>query len=139
MECVKFNIDLTWLNSLGGWEHWRFTAFKTYGYDIDNVEIIEKDILQNWDANFIAGGTQQDVLSQQARETITVRSQNLSIQQINAIARIKFSIRVIDETDSSNLTTVITDKSSFQYRTDNDKRHSIEFDILYPNQQTQSQ
>jgi len=134
----KFAIHLNWLNTLGGWEHWNFTAFKTFGDDISNVETIKRDIFQNWDTDFIAGLTESEHISLDANETIIVRSQDLTLQQINAIKNIKKSIKVNDETDTANIVTVLVDKSSFQYRTDNDKRHTIEFKITYPGQIIQS-
>ena len=137
--CVKYNIDLQWLNTLGGWEHWSFTAFKTYGWEVDDVETIEKDIFQNWDTDFIAGKTESQDISVKANQTIAVRSQDLTKQQINAISKIKFSIQVNDETDTTQIQTVLIDRGSIEYRTDNDKRHTIEFDIIYPSQQIQTQ
>lgn len=134
----KFSIDLMWLNTLGGWEHWNFTAWKTYGFDITEVRTIERDIFQNWDTDFIAGQTEREHISLKASEAITVRSQDLTLQQINAIARIKYSIKVNDETIVARIVTVLVDKGSFQYRTDADKRHTIEFIIRYPGKQIQS-
>lgn len=134
----KYSIVLSWLDTLGGWEYWNFTAQKTYGYEISDVQNIERDIFQDWDTDFIAGGTETEHLSLKSNSTITVRSQDLTIQQITAIARIKISIKVNDVTDSDNITTVIVDKTSFQIRTDNDKRHSLEFNIRYPSIMIQS-
>ena len=139
MSVCCFNIDLQWLNTLGGWEHFSFTAFKSFGYDIGQTETIERDIFQDWDADFITGLTESEHISIKANKVITVRSQDLTLEQINAIARIKFSIKVNDETDVDNIVTVLVDKSSFQYRTDADKRHTIEFKISYPSEQIQSQ
>ncbi len=130
--CCDFNLTLQWLNTLGGWEHWTFTAFKTHGYNIGDVETIKRDIFQNWDTDFIAGQTESEHIFIEANETVVVRSQDLTIDQINAIARIKFSIKVNDETDTSNIQTVLVDKASFQYRTDNDKRNEISFIITRP-------
>ena len=128
MNC--YNIDIQWLNTLGGWEHWRFTAFKTYGYAITNSETVQRDINQNWDTDFISGTTETENISINANETIAVRSQDLTLQQINAISKIKFSIKVNDET--GDLVTIVVDKANIQYRTDNDKRFTISFDIAYP-------
>tara|TARA_R110000765_G_scaffold391669_1_gene484642 strand:- start:11 stop:430 length:420 start_codon:yes stop_codon:yes gene_type:complete len=139
MSCCRYNIDLQWLNTLGGWEHWSFTSQKSYGFDIGKTETIQRDIFQNWDTDFIAGLTESEHISIKANKTITVRSQDLTIQQIEAIARIKFSIKVNDETDLANLVTVLVDKGSISYRTDNDKRHSIEFGIVYPSEVIQTQ
>lgn len=122
---------------MGGWEHYSFTAFKSYGWEIGSVETMQKDIYQNWDTDFITGLTESEHISIQAKKTVTVRSQLLTAAQINAIARIKFSIKVNDET--SDLVTVLVDKDSFSYRTDNDKLHSIEFNIVYPGEIIQTQ
>lgn len=135
----KYSIVLQWLDTLGGWEHWNFTAWKTHGWDIANVKTIKRDIFQDWDTDFIEGLTESEHISLESNENITVRSQDLTLQQINAIARIKLSIKVNDETSITNIVTVIVDKNSFKYRTDNDKRHSIEFNIRYPSEQIQSQ
>lgn len=134
----QYSIVLNWLNSLGGWEHWNFTAFKSFGYNIGNVETIKRDIFQDWDTDFIAGQTESEHISLDVNEAVQVRSQDLTLQQINAIARIKFSLKVNDETELGAIVTVLVDKSSFQYRTDNDKRHSIEFRISYPGKQVQT-
>ncbi len=134
----KFSIVLNWLNTLGGWEHWNFEAWKTYGFDISEVRTIERDIFQNWDTDFIAGLTESEHISLKSAEVITVRSQDLTLQQINAIAPIKYSIKVNDETDITTIVTVLVDKGSFQYRTDADKRHTIEFTVRYPRRQIQS-
>ena len=119
----KYSIDLNWLNTLGGVEHWNFTAQKTYGYNISDVVTMERDIFQNWDTDFIAGEKQSEHLSLKANESNIVRSQALTLQQVKAIAKIKYSIRVNDETDINNIVTVLVDKQSFTYRTDNDKQY----------------
>ena len=135
----KYSIDLNWLNTLGGVEHWNFTAQKTFGYGISNVVTIERDIFQNWDTDFVAGEKQSEHLNIKANESIIVRSQALTLQQVNAIAKIKYSIRVNDETDINSIVTVLVDKSSFTYRTEGDKQYFLEFNITYPDVQIQSQ
>lgn len=134
----KYYIVLQWLNTLGGWEFWNFQARKTYGYNISNVQNIKRDIFQNWDVDFSAGLVQNEHLSLEAEEVIRVRTQNLTVQQMNAIAQIKFSIKVMDVTDPTRDIVVLVDKSSFQYRTDGEKITSLEFDITYPQKQIQS-
>lgn len=131
----QFQIQLAWLNSTGGWEFWNFLARKTHGFNIGRVETVETDIFQNFDTDFIAGQTEQEVLQVKANERIVVRSQILTTQQINAIARIRLSIRVRDVVLDR---TVIVDQSSFDYRTDSQKVPFIEFAISYPSEQIQS-
>lgn len=132
----KYFITISWLNSLGGWEYWKFQANKTYGYSISDTQTAKRDIFQDWSANF--SGTESEHLSIQASETVRVRSQNLTVQQMNAIVQIKFSLKVMDVTDASNKVTVLVDKGSVQYRTDGEKITTLEFDITYPSLQLQS-
>ena len=123
----KYQILLSWYNLLGGVELFNFTARKSYGYKIGEVQTSERDIFNDWSNDFSV--TQTDTIDIQANETILVRSQNLTEQQINAISQIKISPSVMDEDQGVN---VVIDRSSFTYRTDHDKRHEIEFTLTYP-------
>jgi len=134
----KYSIVLQWLNSLGGWEFWNFQAQKTYGYNISNVQTIKRDIFINLDLYFSAGLFQNEHLILEVEEVLRVRTQNLTFQQMNAIAQLKWSIKVMDVTDPTRDIVVIVDKSSFQYRTDGEKITSLEFDITYPQKQVQN-
>ena len=125
----KYNIILQWYNTLGGIETWNFTAFKSYGYNISGVQIADRDTFADWENNFTDAQYDHDLLDIKAAETITVRSQDLTVQQINAISQIKISPRIFDIDRNVN---VKINRSSFQFRTDNDKRHEIAFEITYP-------
>jgi len=130
-------INLTWLNSVGGWEYWTFTALHSYGYDSNDIGRIEKDIFQNWDADFISGQSEMEVLGKDVRSFITVRSQLLTKSQVDAIAKIRNSIKVQEVRSTGNVT-VLVDTGSFTYRTDKDKTITIEFRITYPREQIQT-
>jgi len=132
----KFSIVLAWINTLGGWEFWNFTAEKTHGEDVSNVQEIQRDIFNDWDNEFITGSTERDVLSLDAAEALVVRSQHLTEQQIDSIKNIRRSIKVIDFVDDF---TVIVNKGSFQFKTDGEKLYSLEFTITYPSKIIQSQ
>lgn len=132
----KYSIVLGWLNTLGGWEFCNFVANKSYSEDISEVKEVQRDIFDNWPSGFITGTTSRDVISLESAETITVRSQMLTLQQINGVKNIRRAIKVIDYTNNR---TVITNKGSFQYRTDGEKLHSIEFTVTYPGIIIQSQ
>lgn len=126
----KYSIVLNWYSPIGGLETFNFTAQKSYGYDINNVQTAQRDVFNNWDTDFIDGFIEYDTINIEANQRIIVRSQNLTQQQIDAIATIKLSPRIID---ADNEVGVLIDRSSFVYRTDNDKRYSIQFFITYPN------
>lgn len=131
-KCSNQELSLTWLNTIGGWEHWTFTARKTESYNMRDVQTITRDILEDWDTEFIGAQTEREHISLEANESLIVRSQNLTAQQVRAIARIKFSIKVQDMTDPLKPITVIVDKASIDYTTDKNKTNFIEFAISYP-------
>ena len=123
----KYSINLSWYNTLGGIELFNFVARKSYGYSIGKVVTSQRDVFNNWSNDF--SGTETDTIDIQANNTVVVRSQNLTEQQLNAIAQIKISPKVTDEDQG---VTVSINRSSFTYRTDHDKRFEIEFILTYP-------
>lgn len=131
-RCSEQSLSLSWLNTLGGWDHWVFTARKSYSYDIGNVQTIKRDIFQDWSTGFVTAQTESEHISVEAAESYIVRSQNLTRQQVEAIARIKYSIKAQDMTDPESPLTVIVDKGSITYTTDKAKTNFIEFKITYP-------
>lgn len=130
-------INLTWLNTLGAWEYWTFTARHSYGFDSNEVGRIERDIFQNWDADFIQGQSETEVLGKDVRPFIVVRSQLLTKNQVDALSRIRNSIKV-QEVKSTGNVTVLIESGSFTYRTDKEKLTTMEFKITYPREQIQS-
>lgn len=125
----KFSIFLSWYNLLGGVERFNFVARKSYGFKIGKVVSSKRDVFSDWDNDFANASIETDVIDIQANETIIVRSQNLTAQQVTAIAQIKLSPNVKDETRLINVT---INRGSFTFRTDHEKRHEFEFEITYP-------
>lgn len=138
-DCSDQSLPLTWLNSLGGWDYWTFTARKTYGINIGEVQTIQRDVLNDWDTDFIGEQTESEHILIESNDFYIVRSQNLTVQQVTAIAEIKRSIKVQDMTDPTNPVTIIVDKGSIQYTTDKAKTNFIEFLISYPSYFIQEQ
>ena len=125
----RYNILLAWYDSLGGIDTQSFTAYKSYGYDISNVQNSKRDIFNDWDSDFITGIGDSDTINIEANERIIIRSQDISLDRIDGLAQIKLSPAVFD--GGQNIKVNI-DRSSFVYRKDDDKRHSIQFFITYP-------
>lgn len=138
-SCTKQDIYLTWMNPLGGWNYYNFKAEKDYSVTIDRPSVITRDILSNWDDAFINSETEDDYISLNAREEVTVRSQFMSLSEIQAVAGIRTSIRVQQIKDNGKKVTVLVDKKSFKIYSDGDKLYSIEFSITYPRKRIQSQ
>jgi len=125
----KYSINLSWYNLLGGIELFSFVAQKSYGYTIGKVTKAKRDVFNDWDNDFLDAEVEIDVLDIPANETIIVRSQDLTEQQITAIAQIKVS-PVVNDVDQGLQVSI--DRKSFNYRTDGDKRHEISFILTYP-------
>jgi hypothetical protein len=139
-SCTKQNIYLTWLNNLGAWEYYNFTAKKDYGVDISGSKTISRDIFNNWDAEFINGETEEDYISfDSVNETVVVRSQLMTREELQAVKNIKTAIRVQQIRSDNTKVTVLVDKSSFKTYSDGDKLYQIEFEFKYPRTQIQTQ
>ena len=124
----KYSLILIWYNTLGGLDFWNFTAQKSYGYNISNAQISERDTFADWENNFTNATNDHDLLDLEVSERVIVRSQLLTSTQANGMAEIKISPKIVD----SSGVQVRIDRTSFNYRTDGDKFTEIEFVISYP-------
>ena len=132
MTCNK-NITLRWLNQLGGWEYFTFTARSTDGYDISNVRTFKKDIFADWPNNYQKIET--ETLSLEAAPSVVLRTGLLDQQQAAGVATIKLAIAIEDASTGESVT---IDRSSFPYRTEREKLIQLEFRINRVSEQIQS-
>ena len=139
-DCNNQEIYLTWLNSLDGWDYWKFTAEKNHNLNIESKDTIKRNVFSDWDNGFINGDTQNDVIGVTSYKQIEVFSQYLTLDEVQAISEIKQSIRVM-VLDGDIKTTVIVDSDSITVFNDGDDEtlHTIRFTIQYPDNQIQSQ
>jgi hypothetical protein len=133
-------ITLRWLNTLGGWDQFTFTAKHSHGYDISNVNLFQKDIFNNWDSEFIAGEVETETISIDASKRITVRSGGVTKDIAEGLAPIKFSINVqtVSGEGVYENQTVGINRNSFDYRLDREKNIEFNFTINLPTLQIQS-
>lgn len=131
-DCNNQNFYLTWLNNLGGFDYWNFTARKTYSVDVTGNSISEKNIYTNWPKSY---GAFADTIKQQtsrtSNEVIRVSSQFLTVQQEEAIKQILSSPLVQQVTSKSDRRTVIIDPTTYRIRKDQDDLRTISFDLRY--------
>jgi hypothetical protein len=121
--CYNDSIYLGWLNYLGGMDYWLFTAEKDFSIDIEEVKTTEKDIFIDWPTSYNGSKIKYDT-KRTARESILVRSQNLTFDQLSAIKYIKTSPLVM-----WNGKNVSVDGGSFLVYSETDKLYSISFTI----------
>ena len=130
-NCSNQSIYLTWLNYLGGMDSWVFTAQKDYGVDIEDVQETENNIFINWPNSYSDGAIKYEI-KRQSRETILVRSQNLTLDQVNGLKYIKTSPLI--QTYDNLYKNVLVDNSSFTVYSESDKLYSISFTISMTDQ-----
>lgn len=126
-----YEFYMRWLNDLGGWEMWNFTQKKTFGTTISNKIEMKRDITQDWDNTFINGDTQYDTLRLMPRDTIVVRSQNLTKDQAENVSKIKTSIKPQAYIDG-RWVTVTVDNSSYVVMEEDGKVREMSFTITLP-------
>lgn len=131
-DCANQNFYLSWLNNLGGFDYWNFTARKVYSIDVTSNSISEKNIYNNWPNSY---GAFADTVKQQTQRTsnevIRVSSQFLTTQQEDAIKQIFSSPLVQQVTSKYDRRAVIVDPTTYKIRKDQDDLRTVSFDLRY--------
>jgi len=131
-DCASQNFYLSWLNNLGGFDYWNFTARKVYSIDVTSNSISEKNIYNNWPNSY---GAFADTVKQQTQRTsnevIRVSSQFLTTQQEDAIKQIFSSPLVQQVTSKYDRRAVIVDPTTYKIRKDQDDLRTVSFDLRY--------
>lgn len=136
--CSDQEIRLTWLNNLGGFDYWKFTAQTGHSIDITQAIETKKNIFPQWPKSW---GENADTIRKQTSRTSTkkefITSQILgsdlddAIDKADAISFIKSSQLVQIINSRQDRRTVIVDTDSFVKYTDGDKNITISFNITY--------
>lgn len=126
--------QITFLNYLGGFEYFFFTAKKEYQVDVEETGETRENILPNWPNSW---GENADTIDKQtfrkSRDSVIVRSQYLSLNQLNVLKSIRTSPLVQIMTTRTNRRTVIVDTDSFKVYDERDKLFSVQFKIKFTN------
>lgn len=141
VEGCAFNyIDISWLNYLGGFDYWRFKSNSDYGVQIESTTQVRKNIFSNWPKSYGAGAdTIRQETSRDSSQTITVRAEYITMDQINDLFRIKTSPLVQIVNSRTDRRTVLVDSDSFVYLQQSEKLFSLEFTcVLTDNLPSQS-
>lgn len=126
--------QITFLNYLGGFEYFFFTAKKEFGIDVESTGETRENILPNWPQSW---GKTADTLDKQTfrttREYVIVRSQYLSLSQLQALKYIRTSPLVQIVYSRTDRLTVIVDTDSFKVYDEADKLFSVAFKVRFTN------
>lgn len=131
-QCYNQSINLSWLNNLGGFDYWKFTAEKDNLIEIQESIISKQNIFPSWPKSY--GATADTIRKQTKRisnKAFIIRSQHLTEQQVEAISYIKSSVLVQIVNSRQDRRTVIVDSDSFMKYADGDKTYTIAFKITF--------
>lgn len=124
--------QITFLNHLGGFEYFFFTAKKEYQVVIEDARTTKQNILPNWGQSY---GKTADTIEKQtmrvSRNAVIVRSQYLSLNQLEALTEIRTSPLVQIMYSRTDRRTVIVDADSFTKYDEKDKVFSVTFKITF--------
>ena len=126
--------QITFLNYLGGFEYFFFTAKKEFGVDVEQTGETRENILPNWPQSW---GKNADTLDKQtfrtSRDYVIVRSQYLSFNQLQALKYIRTSPLVQIVYSRIDRLTVLVDTDSFKVYDEADKLFSVAFKVRFTN------
>lgn len=129
------HIYMTWLNNLGGFEYFLFTAKNEYHVDIEASGEVNQNIFPAWPKSY---GETADTIRKQtfrdSREVIVVKSQHLTRNQLDALTAIKTSPVVQIMVTRTDRLTVLADTDSFVKYNEADDLFSLQFRIRFTNQ-----
>lgn len=132
--CSNEEINLAWLNNLGGFDYWKFKAFKDHIIEIKEAGETRQNILPSWPKSY--GSDATTIRKQTYRKSgkqFLVRSQHVTLDELEAIAFIKSSVLVQEVVSRSDRRTVLVDEDSFTVFKEDDKLYQISFTIRYTN------
>lgn len=137
-DCDQFrttNMYFSWLNYLGGYDYWLFTAQKQFSVDVVESKVQEVNIYNQWPNSY--GEFADSIQKQSVRRSknmVKVTSQYLTKAQADALAWIVSSPLVQMLETSGGVTTartlIVSPETMRKYQ-DRDNLYSISFNVSY--------
>lgn len=125
-------IYLTWLNYLGGFEYFFFTREKEFQISIGDTGQTKNNTLPQWPNSY---GKNADTINKQtfrqATKKVVVRSQHLTINQLEALTSIRTSPLVQIVESRVDRRTAIVDTDSFKQYDESERLYTLIFTITY--------
>lgn len=131
-DCTNQSINLQWLNYLGGFDSWVFSAKKDHIMDLIDAGETKQNIFPEWPASYGEFATTISKSTfREANQQLVVRSQHLTEDQVEAIKYIASSPVVQIVTTRQDRRIVIVVPNSFTYKKEGDKLFAIELTVKY--------
>jgi hypothetical protein len=131
-QCTPNDFYVSWLNNLGHFEYWNFTARKTYLIDVLESKTQDKNIYNNWPSSY---GEFADSITKQtirrSKNNINVSSQLMSRDNLDVVKSIVSSPLVQIMVSQYDRRTIIVDPGTLKEYQDQDKTFSMKMRIVY--------
>jgi hypothetical protein len=127
-------IYLSWLNYLGGFEYFPFISKQQFETDVEEVGETTENILPNWPESWEPNAdTVKKQTFRTTRDAITVYSQYITLEQLNALQVIRTSplVQIVNSRDDR--LTVLVDQDSYVKYSERDKLYKLSFRISMTN------
>lgn len=130
-ECTNQDFYLVWLNYLGGYDYWNFTARKTYAIDQIESKTQEKNIYNSWPNSYgeFADSIVKNTLKRSGN-AIQVNSQYLTSAQLDAVKLIVTSPLVQICTSQYDRRTLLL-SGGLPVKKDEDNTFTVSFNVKY--------
>lgn len=126
-------IYLTWLNSKGGFEYFFFTAKNSHQIDVNEAGFTNNNILPQWPKSYgQTANTIERTTYRKTKNVLVLRSQHLTLNQLNALSYIRSSVLVQIVYSRNDMRTVRVDANSFvKYDEQIKGQYTIQFNLSY--------
>lgn len=130
--CHPQDFYLTWLNYLGGYDYWNFTAQKKYTIDIISSKTQTKDIFKSWPSDFGEFAESREFQTMRgSQDGIMAISGLITSDQLAAVKLIVTSPLVQICNSVYDKRTVILDANTLNVSEDQDKTFTVTFNLRY--------
>jgi len=133
-ECKDNPLYLRWINLLGGREYWLFSHHQEFPLEIDNINLIERDITNIETAEAI-----QDIISKEGLESIIIGEDNLQVLNVEGMKGLLLSplVQMLTnpaswESEGPKWKTVIVKKNTWNLYRNDRGTYSLELEIGLP-------
>lgn len=126
-------IYITYLNYLGGFNYWPFSAKNDHNLEVVETGEMNKNLFHQWPKSYGAfADTVRKQTFRRTRKQLVIRSQPLSFIQAKDLGeQIKSSPLVQMMIDRRDRRMVLIDKDSFTVVKERDKLHALTFTLSY--------
>lgn len=129
-KCLYKNFNVKFIDSLGGYSYWTFRTYGDNGVRFGDTRQIKRNIFADFPNDFKNAQAQNDYVSVESQDTISLRAENLTEQQAKDLFELVRSVRVYDNNDITKPKVLLVDKNSLNI-TQGEKLYNLTFNATY--------